>query len=118
MVRIGDVAVIAGEPVELSNDRVVSRSMDNRLGCYVALEAARIVAEAGGAPGDVFAVAAVQEETEFGGSAPSPTRCAPTSRSSSTSRTRPTRRGGGQGARRHAFGSGPVIERGTTSTRA
>jgi putative aminopeptidase FrvX len=68
MVRIGDVAVIAGEPVELSNDRVVSRSMDNRLGCYVALEAARIVADAGGAAGDVVAVAAVQEETVFGGS--------------------------------------------------
>src|SRR4051794_17340872 len=32
MVRIGDVAVIAGEPVELPNDRVVSRALDNRLG--------------------------------------------------------------------------------------
>ena len=52
---IGDVAVIAGEPVELPNDRVISRSMDNRLGCFVALEAARLVAEAGGAPGDVVA---------------------------------------------------------------
>ena len=56
---IGDVAVIAGEPVELPNGRVVSRAMDNRLGCFVALEAARLVAEAGGAPGDVAAVAAV-----------------------------------------------------------
>ena len=54
-VRIGDVAVIAGEPVECPNGRVVSRSMDNRLGCFVALEAARLVAEAGGAPGDVAA---------------------------------------------------------------
>ena len=68
LVRIGDVAVIAGEPVELPNDRVVSRSMDNRLGCFVALEAARIVSEAGGAAGDVVAVAAVQEEITFGGS--------------------------------------------------
>src|SRR5436309_180312 len=40
LVRIGDVAVLAGEPVELPNDRAVSRSMDNRLGCYVAYEAA------------------------------------------------------------------------------
>jgi endoglucanase len=62
MVRVGDVAVIAGDPVELPNDRIVARSMDNRLGCFVALEAARLVAEAGGAPGDVVAVAAVQEE--------------------------------------------------------
>jgi putative aminopeptidase FrvX len=68
LVRVGDVAVIAGEPVELPNGRAVSRSMDNRLGCYVAYEAARLVAESGGAPGDVVAVAAVQEETTFGGS--------------------------------------------------
>jgi putative aminopeptidase FrvX len=66
-VRVGDTAVIAGEPVELPNDRVVSRSMDNRLGCYVAYEAARLVAEAGGAPGDVAAVAVAQEEITFGG---------------------------------------------------
>src|SRR5512134_840038 len=66
-VREGDVAVIAGEPIELPNGRAVARSMDNRLGCYVAYEAARLVAEGGGAPGDVVAVAAVQEETTFGG---------------------------------------------------
>ena len=64
---IGDVAVIAGEPVELPNNRFISRSMDNRLGCYVALEAARLVAEAGGAPGDVYALAVSQEEITFGG---------------------------------------------------
>src|SRR3954469_19929508 len=68
-VRIGDVAVITGDPVEMPNGRAVSRSMDNRLGCYVSYEAARLVSEAGGAPGDVVAVAAVQEETTFGGSA-------------------------------------------------
>jgi len=68
MVRIGDVAVIAGEPVELPNGRVAARAMDNRIGCYVALEAARLVAEAGGAAGDVAAVAAVQEEITFAGS--------------------------------------------------
>jgi putative aminopeptidase FrvX len=68
LVRIGDVGVLASEPLELPNRRVVSRSMDNRLGCYVALEAARLVAEAGGAAGDVAAVAAVQEEVgDFGG---------------------------------------------------
>ena len=67
-VRIGDVAVIAGGPVELPNGRLVSRSLDNRLGAYVALEGARLVAEGGGAPGDVVAVAAVQEEVgDFGG---------------------------------------------------
>lgn len=67
LVREGDVAVIAGEPVELPNRRVVSRSMDNRLGAYVALEAARLVHEAGGAPGDVIAAAVTQEEITFAG---------------------------------------------------
>ena len=66
--QIGDVAVLATEPVELAGGRLASRSLDNRLGAYVALEAARRVAEAGGAPGDVAAVAAVQEEVgDFGG---------------------------------------------------
>ena len=68
MVRIGDVGVIAVEPLELPNGRLASRAMDNRIGCFVALEAARLVAEAGGAAFDVVAVAASQEETTFGGS--------------------------------------------------
>src|SRR5205814_1067895 len=67
-VQIGDVAVIAGEPLEVANERLVSRSLDNRLGAYVALEAARRVTESGGAAGDFFGVAAVQEEIgDFGG---------------------------------------------------
>jgi putative aminopeptidase FrvX len=67
-VRVGDVAVLEGDPLELPNRRLASRSMDNRLGCYVALAAARLVSEAGGAPGPVAAVAAVQEEVgDFGG---------------------------------------------------
>jgi putative aminopeptidase FrvX len=114
MVRIGDVAVIAGEPVELSNDRVVSRSMDNRLGCYVALETARIVAEAGGAAGDVVAVAAVQEETGFGGSRTVAYSLRPDV-AIVVDVTHETDAPGVEvkelGA--HAFGSGPVIERGT-----
>jgi putative aminopeptidase FrvX len=68
IVRIGDPAVLASQPVEVLNDRVVSRSWDNRVGCYVALETARRVAEAGGAPGDVIAVAAIGEEVgDFAG---------------------------------------------------
>jgi endoglucanase len=61
-VSVGDPGVLAGAPEELPNDRFVSRSLDNRLGSFVALEATRLVAEAGGAPGDVIAVASVQEE--------------------------------------------------------
>ena len=67
LVRIGDVAVIDANPIELRHGRVVSRALDNRVGCYVAAEAARLVADAGGAPGDVLAFAVVQEETTFAG---------------------------------------------------
>jgi endoglucanase len=67
-VRIGDVAVIDADPVELPGDRLVSRALDNRVGCYVAAEAARLVAADGGAPGDVLAMAVAQEETSFAGS--------------------------------------------------
>jgi endoglucanase len=67
LVRIGDVAVIDADPIELRPGVVVSRALDNRVGCYVAAEAARLVAEAGGAPGEVLALAVAQEETSFAG---------------------------------------------------
>ncbi len=67
LVRIGDTAVITGEPVELLGERAISRAMDNRLGAFIAYEAARLVAEAGGSPGDVVGVAAVQEEIGLNG---------------------------------------------------
>jgi endoglucanase len=67
-VRIGDVAVIDADPVELPNGRLVSRALDNRLGSFVALEVARLVAEAGGSEWELAAVAVAQEEITFGGS--------------------------------------------------
>jgi len=67
-VRAGDAALVAGAPVELRNNRIASRALDNRIGCYVALEVARRVAAEGGAPGDVAALAVVQEEVgDFAG---------------------------------------------------
>jgi putative aminopeptidase FrvX len=114
-VRIGDVAVIAGEPVELPNDRVLSRSMDNRLGCYVALEAARLVSEAGGAPGDVAAVAVAQEEITFGGSHTTAYSLRPdiavvvdVTFATDAPGTDEKELG------KHPFGSGPVLQRGST----
>ncbi len=115
MVRVGDVAVIEGDPVELPNGRVVSRSMDNRLGCFVAYEAARLVAEAGGASGEVFAVAAVQEEISFGGSRTIAHRLNP-GVAIAVDVTHATDAPGIDESEigRHHFGSGPVIERGST----
>jgi putative aminopeptidase FrvX len=115
MVRIGDVAVIAGEPVELPNDRVLSRSMDNRLGCYVALEAARLVSEAGGAPGDVAAAAVTQEEITFGGARTTAYSLQPDI-AVVVDVTHATDAPGMEEKEigRHKFGTGPVITRGST----
>jgi putative aminopeptidase FrvX len=62
MVRVGDAGVWNGAPVELPNGRLLSRALDNRLGAYMALEAARRIGESNEAQVDVVAVAAVQEE--------------------------------------------------------
>jgi putative aminopeptidase FrvX len=63
LVRVGDPVVIAAEPVRLAGDRLASRSMDNRLGAYIALEALRRCQERGSLESASFAaVAAVQEE--------------------------------------------------------
>ena len=67
LVRVGDAGVWSGPPVELPGGRLLSRALDNRLGAYIVLEAARRIAESGGAAVDVVAVAAVQEEISLAG---------------------------------------------------
>lgn len=57
LVATGDPIVLAAPPLELANGRVASRTMDNRAGVYVALEALR---RSEGA--NVAVVAAAQEE--------------------------------------------------------
>jgi putative aminopeptidase FrvX len=116
LVRNGDVAVIAGEPVELPNGRAASRSMDNRLGAYIALEAARLVAEAGGAPGDVAAVAAVQEEVGDFGGARAVTFSLEPAIAIAVDVTHSTDVPGGDPKieGEHGLGSGPAISRGST----
>jgi putative aminopeptidase FrvX len=114
-VRIGDVAVIAGEPVEVLGDRVISRSMDNRLGSYIALEAARLVAEEGGAPGDVAALGVVQEEITFAGARTSAFALEPDV-AIAVDVTHATDAPGIDVKQEgeHEFGQGAVIERGST----
>jgi endoglucanase len=67
LVAVGDTGVWQGEPLELQNGRLVSRALDDRLGAYAVLEAARRIGESGGAAVDVVAVASVQEETGHSG---------------------------------------------------
>jgi endoglucanase len=61
-VRVGDVAVIDRDILELPNDRITSRSLDNRMGAFVVLEALRLLSEEDGLAAEVVAVASVQEE--------------------------------------------------------
>jgi putative aminopeptidase FrvX len=68
LIRPGDHVIWHGAPIALQGNRVASRAFDNRMGCYVALESARRIAERGGSPGDVIAAAVVQEEVgDFAG---------------------------------------------------
>jgi putative aminopeptidase FrvX len=57
LVEPGDPMVVVGPPVELAGGRVASRSLDNRAGVYVAVEALRQLEGA-----NVAVVAAAQEE--------------------------------------------------------
>jgi putative aminopeptidase FrvX len=114
MVRIGDLAVIDVEPMDMANGRVSGRALDNRVGCSVVADAARLIAQAGGAPGDVIALAVVQEETGFGGSRTSAFSVAP-DLAIAVDVTFATDQPGIELGEltKHGLGSGPVIARGT-----
>lgn len=114
-VRIGDVAVIDADPLELLGGRLVSRALDNRIGSFVALQAARLVAEAGGGEWELAAVAVAQEETTFGGSRTSAFGLQPDA-AIVIDVTHATDAPGIEVKElgRHALGSGPVITRGST----
>jgi putative aminopeptidase FrvX len=114
-VRVGDVAVIDCEPAELPNGRLTSRALDNRVGSFVVLEAARLVAEAGGAKWELAAVAAAQEEITFGGSRTSSYALRPAA-AIVVDVTHATDAPGidVKQSGKHELGSGPVLTRGST----
>ncbi len=61
--RIGDPGVLAAGVIEFPNGRLVSRSIDNRIGAYVVLEAVRLLSSEGARPAAaVMAVATTREE--------------------------------------------------------
>lgn len=66
MLSIGDPGVIDSRTIDLPNDRIVSRSIDDRIGAFVVLEALRRYAAD---PGEarVVAVATTQEEIAYHG---------------------------------------------------
>jgi len=115
MVRIGDSGVIATEPLAVAGNRLVSRSLDDRLGAYVALESLRRVNERGGLAGRMAAIATVQEEIGLKGAATSAYAAEPdlalaidVTHANDTPGSEERQHG------RHPLGSGPVIGRGST----
>jgi putative aminopeptidase FrvX len=65
-IRVGDPGVIDARMVELGGELIASRSVDNRIGAYVVLEALRLLAEQ--RPNAmVAAVATAQEEIGYAG---------------------------------------------------
>ena len=73
-VSVGDAGVIDARAIEMPNGRLVSRSIDDRIGAFIVLEAARRYAQKPGAA-RVVAVATTQEEISWmgGGAAVSAT---------------------------------------------
>jgi putative aminopeptidase FrvX len=114
-VAVGDPVVIAAEPVVLFDGRLVSRSLDDRLGAYVALESARRIHDRGGLRGQVAAVAAVQEEIGSKGAHATAFSLDP-DLAIAVDVTHATDAPGVEEKEmgNHPFGSGPVIGRGST----
>ncbi|MBI4513659.1 MAG: M42 family metallopeptidase [Gemmatimonadetes bacterium] len=65
-VRVGDAAVIDADLIELPGARIVSRSLDNRIGALVVLEALRLLADQRPLA-EAIAVATSQEEIGYPG---------------------------------------------------
>ncbi len=65
-IRIGDAGVLASQTLRLPNRRLVSRSIDNRIGSFIAVEALRM-ARRFKLTADVYAVATTREEIAWTG---------------------------------------------------
>jgi endoglucanase len=115
LVRIGDPIVVAADPMILDGARLVSKSMDNRLGAYVALEALRRCHDRGETSARMAAIASVQEEIGLNGAGTSAFAVAPdlaiaidVTHATDTPGMDEKELGS------HPLGSGPVIGRGAT----
>ena len=112
MVRVGDVGVVDQELLELPNGRIASRSLDNRMGAFVVLEALRLLSEEENISAEVVAVASVQEEIGLYGARgaafgldPDAAIAVDVTHATDTPGVSKNENGD------HALGSGPVIKR-------
>ncbi len=113
-VRVGDVAVLDQQVLELPNGRLASRSLDNRMGAFVVLEALRLLSGEDGLAAEVVAVASVQEEIGLYGARgaafgldPDAAIAVDVTHATDTPGVPKNEHGD------HALGSGPVITRAT-----
>ena len=114
MVRVGDAGVVDQDLLELPNDRIASRALDNRMGAFVVLEALRLLSEEDGVDAEVIAVASVQEEIGLYGARgaafgldPDAAIAVDVTHATDTPGVSKNENGD------HALGSGPVIKRAT-----
>ena len=114
MVRVGDVGVLDQNLLELPNDRIASRSLDNRMGAFVVLEALRLLSEEDGMAPEAVAVASVQEEIGLYGARgaafgldPDAAIAVDVTHATDTPGVSKNEHGD------HSLGSGPVIKRAT-----
>lgn len=116
-VRVGDAGVLGTALVEMPNGRIVSRSLDNRVGAFVVLEAIRLLKASGPVAAPVTAVATTREEIAYtgGGARSSATRLAPAA-AIVVDVTHATDYPGLEKRRHgdHRLGGGPVIARGAS----
>ena len=114
IVRVGDAGVVDQDLLELPNDRIASRALDNRMGAFVVLEALRLLSEEEGVNAEVVAVASVQEEIGLYGARgaafgldPDAAIAVDVTHATDTPGVSKNENGD------HALGSGPVIKRAT-----
>ena len=74
-VKVGDYCGFIGHYYELQNERIVSKSFDDRVGCYILIEAMK--QNDGTGPNDVYYVFTIQEEVGCRGAVVSAERIRP-----------------------------------------
>lgn len=114
LVSVGTAGVLTHGVTRLPNDRIVSRSLDNRIGAYVVLEALRLLSESR-APVPVTAVATTQEEISYTGGGARTSATALQARAAIVVDVTHATDSPSIEKKRHgdvALGSGPVLSRG------
>ena len=117
-VEVGDAGVIDSGFVQITDDLVSCRSLDNRVGAWVALETLRLLA-ADRPAFEVVALAAAQEEISFAGAFTATVRLAPlVAIAIDVTHATDYPSGDKRGNSDVALGGGPVLTRGSSVTPA